>query len=302
MVVEYLDRMWLFWVMMSSIKMVLCTTLLSTFVGLATSTLAQDVTQLQPFERVTIPVGDEVLNGALYVPSGPGPFPAVIALHGCGGLYNASGQPSARHADWGVRLAKQGFLVLLPDSFGSRGLGSQCGVQERKIRASRERVTDAIAVKEWLQQRSDVKAGSVSLLGWSNGGSVVLAAIRSDRRGSSTRPDFAKAVAFYPGCRVHYENPNWRTRIPLLVLMGDADDWTPPGPCSGLVDSAQTRGEDARIILYKGAFHDFDHPSLKLREREGLAFTANGTGKASAGTDPAAREDALIRVPAFLAR
>jgi dienelactone hydrolase len=297
MVVVYRYRMWLFWVVMSSFKQFLLAVL--TLVILGSSAFAQGAEQ---FERVTFPVSDGVLNGALYLPPGTGPFPAVIAMHGCGGLYNNSGMPSARHADWGRKLSQQGFIVLLPDSFGSRGLGSQCGVQDRKIRASRERVTDAIAAKDWLQQRSDVKAGSVSLLGWSNGGSSVLAAIRSDRRGSAVMPDFARAVAFYPGCRVHYENKNWRTRIPLLVLIGDADDWTPPGPCAGLVDAAQTRGEDAHIILYKGALHDFDHPSLKLREREGLAFTANGTGKASVGTDPAAREDALVRVPAFLAR
>ncbi len=300
--VEYPERMWLFCGVMSSLMRLLLLFLCVVLAVQGPAAHADDMITRPAFERVTIPVGDAVLNGALYVPAGPGPFPAVIALHGCGGLYNSSGLPSARHADWGQRLRQQGFLVLMPDSFGSRGLGSQCGVQERKIRASKERVIDAIAAKEWLQQRGDVKVASISLLGWSNGGSVVLAAVRSDRRGATTQPDFAKAVAFYPGCRIHYENPNWRTRIPLLVLMGAADDWTPPGPCSGLIDAAQTRGEDARIILYNGAFHDFDHPSLKIREREGLAFTANGTGKASVGTDPAAREDALVRVPAFLAR
>ncbi len=37
-----------------------------------------------------------------------------------------------------------------------------------------------------------------------------------------------------------------------------------------------------------------------MRERRGLAFTANHNGLAHTGTNPAARADALRRVPAFL--
>src|SRR4029450_8824887 len=39
------------------------------------------------FETVQIPGADQtVLRGVLYKPSGEGPFSAVVALHGCGGL------------------------------------------------------------------------------------------------------------------------------------------------------------------------------------------------------------------------
>jgi len=54
------------------------------------------------------------------------------------------------------------------------------------------------------------------------------------------------------------------------------------------------------IIIYPGAYHDFDHPDLPIHEIEALAFTANGNGRAHTGTNPAARQDALRRVPAFL--
>jgi dienelactone hydrolase len=255
------------------------------------------------YERVKIP-GDEgvTLDGVIYRPAGPGPFPAVVALHGCGGLWNRHGAPSARHADWGERLAAQGFLVVLPDSFSSRGLGSQCGVTERSVRASRERVSDAHAVRRWLQARADVKPAAISLMGWSNGGSTVLGAMRADRAVADGRPDFAGAVAFYPGCRAAFENPKYRLRRPLLILMGSEDDWTPLGPCEGLVTAARGRGEPADIVVYPGAVHDFDHPSLRHRQREGLAFSAGGDGKARVGTDPEARADALARVPRFLAR
>ncbi len=185
------------------------------------------------FERVTIPGEGISISAALYRPEGPGPFPAVIALHGCGGLWNKHGVPSARHADWAERLSAKGFLVVLPDSFGSRGLGSQCGVTDRTVRASRERVSDANQVRHWLQMRPDVKPAAVSLLGWSNGGSTVLSALRADKGIADGKPDFAGAVAFYPGCRAAYESASYRLRRPLLILMGSEDDWTPLGPCEG---------------------------------------------------------------------
>jgi dienelactone hydrolase len=258
---------------------------------------------LASYERVKIPGEDGLLlDAVVYRPAGPGPFPAVVAMHGCGGLWNRHGAPSARHADWGERLAAQGFLVVLPDSFSSRGLGSQCGVSERSVRASRERVADAHVVRRWLQSRADVKPAAISLMGWSNGGSTVLGAMRADKGMADGRPDFAGAVAFYPGCRAAFESQKYRLRRPLLILMGSEDDWTPPGPCEGLVMAARARGEPADIVIYPGAVHDFDHPSLRHRQREGLAFSANGDGKARVGTDPEARADALARVPRFLAR
>src|SRR6516165_4455430 len=91
------------------------------------------------------------LHGILYRPEGAGPFPSVVALHGCGGLVNRAGKIVPRFADWGNRLAGTGIGVIFPDSFSSRGIGSQCTVRERKVRSSRERVADAKAAQHWLQ-------------------------------------------------------------------------------------------------------------------------------------------------------
>lgn len=240
------------------------------------------------------------LQAELYRPGGAGPYPAVVALHGCGGLYDRAGVLNRRHSDWGERLSTAGFLVVLPDSFGSRGLSSQCRSGAREIRPGRERKADAFAAKAWLQARPDVKPGAVSLLGWSNGGSTVLYTAAAGAPGASGGPDFARAVAFYPGCRVPVEH-GWRDRVPLLILVGQDDDWTGAGPCQDLAESAARRGEAVSIVVYPGAYHDFDHPNLPVRERGGLAYTVDGNGAAHVGTNPAARADALRRVPAFLA-
>jgi dienelactone hydrolase len=241
------------------------------------------------------------LKGELLRPAGAGPFPAVVALHGCGGLFGKDGALSRRHQDWAERLTQAGFMVLLPDSFGSRGLTSQCRNSDRTVRPSRERVGDAIAAAGYLKTRPDVKRDAVNLLGWSNGGSTVLYALRT-AAGSPEEQPFAKAVAFYPGCRVPLERGNWHTRIPFLLLIGEADDWTPAGPCREFVRVARDAGEPASIITYPGAYHSFDAPDMAIRVQRDLAYTAKGDGVAHSGTDPAARKDAIEQVMGFLAR
>jgi dienelactone hydrolase len=257
-------------------------------------------------EAVEIPNGDEKpLKGYLYRPPGAGPFPAVIALHGCGGLGPRGGSKlGALHSDWAERLTGLGMIVLFPDSFGSRGLESQCIVADRTVRPGRERVTDTYAARAFLQGRADVRSDRISLLGWSNGASSLLWTIAAEKRPRDDRPDFYSAVALYPGCRVlaqAAERRDWLSRLPLLVLIGEADTWTPAAPCRQLVKFANDAGKSAAIISYPGALHVFDHPNLKLTKRTGLAFTGDDSGEAFVGTDPAARDDVVRRVPEFLA-
>jgi dienelactone hydrolase len=260
-----------------------------------TSAFAQTVTSVE------FPDADGlVLQATLYMPQGPGPFPAVVAMHGCAGLRDKYGDLSLRHSDWAERLSSQGFIVLLPDSFASRDLGPQCKNSDRDVHPSRERVGDAKAAFAYLAALPKVKATAISLLGWSNGGSSVLYAVMP--KNTPTRGDFARAIAFYPGCRVPLETGHWSTRLPLLILMGEADDWTPAGPCKALAEDAIVRGEPLRIKTYPEAYHDFDHPNLPVHLVSHLAFTANGEGAAHTGTNAAARADAIDQVMQFLAR
>lgn len=240
------------------------------------------------------------VQAVLVRPAGAGPFPAVVALHGCGGRDNARGELARRHADWASRWAAQGLAVLMPDSFASRGLGSQCGVRGRTVRPARERLADVAGARTYLQTRSDIRYDRISLVGWSNGGSTALHAAGRDARPADGRPDFMQVIAFYPGCRTPLER-GLVNRLPLTILIGGADDWTPAAPCEALVSRARSMGARAEIVVYPGAFHGFDDPASRPRERTGLAFTPDGSGRARVGTDPAARADAIRRVNGLLA-
>jgi len=252
-------------------------------------------------ERVDIPDGSLTLRGTLYRPAGDGPFKAVVALHDCGGLLRRPATTAQLYNEWANRLVADGFVVLFPDSYGSRGLGPQCRERQRKARASRERVADANAARRWLQAQSYVRADRISLLGWSNGAVAALWAVRPTAARHDGSADFRSAVAFYPGCRRLRETA-WSARVPTLILIGSADDWTPASTCQQMVAGAHERSAGAQIVVYPGAHHDFDRANTPIRLRTGLVNTADPSGKAHGGTNPAARSDALKRVPQWLAR
>jgi dienelactone hydrolase len=251
-------------------------------------------------ETIEFREGDLTLKGVLFRPEGSGPFPAVVAMHNCAGLMNPSGGMRTRYRDWAQQLVKMGFVVLFPDSYGPRGLGAQCGDRSQAIRSDHERVGDASAARRWLQQRGEVKGDHISLLGWSNGGTSVLWTVRP-RGKRDERGDFRSAVAFYPACR-RLDSTAWSARVPTLILIGALDDWTSPQECERMVAGAKGRSARASIVVYPGAFHDFDHPSRPPQVRGGFALSADGSGRIHTGTNAGARADAQKRVAQWLER
>jgi dienelactone hydrolase len=253
-------------------------------------------------EQVEIPTDDVKLRATLYRPSGPGPFPAVVALHACDGLADGEAPIDDRYREWGEHLVAAGFAVLFPDSFGSRGLASQCKQRQREVRASQTRINDAIAGRQWLQTQPWVITDRVSLLGWSHGATTALWTIR--RHAAATRdktPDFRSAVALYPNCQ-RSGALAWSARIPTLILIGRADDWTLASACEQMIAGARGRSAGTLIQVYAGAYHDFDRDKLALQERTGIANAANPNGRVHIGTNAAARTDAFKRVPEWFAR
>ncbi|HVY00989.1 MAG TPA: dienelactone hydrolase family protein [Pseudorhodoplanes sp.] len=252
-------------------------------------------------DQIEIEAGDFPLKATLYRPAGDGPHPAVVAMHGCGGLLDRAGRHRPEYADWAERLVAAGFAVLFPDSYTSRGLGPQCTVQRRGIRPDRERLGDAYAARHWLQSQSWVQADRVSLLGWSQGAVAALWTVRPRAAPKDDKPDFRAAVAFYPGCR-RLNDTAWSARIPTLILLGASDDWARARDCEQMVAQARGRSAHATIVKYRGAYHYFDRANLPFQERTGQAFTPDGSGRVHVGSNADARADVLRRVPEWLRR
>lgn len=256
-------------------------------------------------EALSIPVAGfssapAALNAWLFRATTPEPHPAVVMLHGCGGAITASGQLNARHRMWGEFLAENGYDALMLDSFAARGIRELCTqkMAERSLKEA-DRRGDAHAALAWLQQQSGVIPDRVALLGWSHGGGVVLDTVSHP---NPVTPGFRAAIAFYPGCSARARSPErFHPAAPLLLLIGEADDWTPAAPCLALGQAVAARGEPMELVSYPGAYHDFDNPALKApRLRSEVPNGVNPGKGTTVAPDPLAREDAKQRVLRFL--
>ena len=227
----------------------------------------------------------QVIDAYLFRPKTAPPYPTVLALHGCGGLKNTQGDFYLSYQDWTNRFTDLGYLVVYPDSFGSRGLGSLCDMRERPINA-RGRAGDVTVVANWLGEQSDVNTNRLYLIGWSNGGETALQVVWREK---PDHVDYKKAAIFYPGCK-GFDKAGWFSRVPLTLFHGQSDDWTPIEPC---LELAQKNHFD--LIAYPNAYHSFDHPNLKIRERT-AAYTTRSDGMVTVGTNLEARTDAIRRV------
>ena len=240
---------------------------------------------------------------------GDAPRPALVLLHGCSGLVNKAGHVTAHYRSWTRALLQKGYVVLAVDSATPRGFGQTCSASEGRNTMWRDRPKDAYAALQYLQAQPFVKADHVGLIGWSQGGGVVLLTIndKSIGRPEGLAQDFRAAVSFYPGaCNEKYQSKpftqvepgGWTTKMPLLLLMGEADTWTQVGPCEVFLAAAKARGNPIEINSYPGAVHAFDSPDLERRE---LPQYRTGDGAIPLeGTDEEARADSILRVLAFL--
>ena len=235
-----------------------------------------------------------------------GARPAIVALHGCGGLYRRDGRTlDSRYTDYAARFAASGYHLLLPDSFGSRGSGPICTTRsgERTITVESRRA-DAVAAVRWLAARPEVDARRIVVLGWSHGAVTTLVAVNRARPGAA-RPDgstpLAGAVAFYPGCRALLRE-DFAPDTPLLMLLGEKDDWTPPARCVELAERTRARQPDAdfTVHVYPDSYHGFDGRAPLRFHRD----VPNGVSPEGvhAGGNPVAREQALAELDRFLQR
>ncbi|MDY7579470.1 dienelactone hydrolase family protein [Herbaspirillum sp. RTI4] len=207
--------------------------------------------------------------------------PTIIALHGCGGLYSIIRGPKSEFTPRYITMAKllnrEGYNVLFPDSFTARGKSSVCRDTQREQRAgSLARRFDVQAAMRWLAKQKEVDTSRIALIGWSQGASTVLATLNeADTPKMAVQP--AAAVAFYPECRDYLgTNAPYRNAAPLLILMGEDDDWTPPQACTKLEQQQSDKGSGITLHLYPDSHHNFDAPGLPILVRMDVDGASKG--------------------------
>lgn len=189
---------------------------------------------------ITAPV---TLSATISKPDGPGPFPAVIVLHDCGGI-------NRKDQAWAKRLVSWGYVAILPDSFGSRGQTGLC-LDGEKVNAHK-RVQDVIGTADYLATLPYVLKGKIAVLGFSHGGWTVMKGVQEEARWSAH--GIVGAVAYYPYCTAPQDR---NVALPVRILAGALDDWTTPDRCQAVAAIAKNPAL-IDMTIYPDAYHSFD--------------------------------------------
>ncbi len=257
---------------------------------------------------VALRIDDASIPIEVMKPEGDGPFPAIVMLHDCSGLGpRSSGAPRR----WARELVAHGYVVAIPDSFTTRGFpGGVCTdpSPNRNDVGPFRRVPDAYEAFDRLRALPYVDANRIGVMGGSHGGASTLATIVDNRAdpkqlAEHKRRGFAAAIAFYPACNMGKPSlTTWyHSHVPLLILAGELDDWTPAAPCEDLVKTAKKNGSPAEIKVYPNAHHAFDSraPVRYVAERNN-ANAPGGKGATTAG-NAEAWADSIRQVETFFA-
>ncbi len=134
------------------------------FASATPSTLADLVDPSRPRPSQTI-------VGFLSLPAGDGPVPAVLLLHGSGGVY------PELHDFWTRQLNTLGIATFVPDMFGPRGVTSTVENQSRVPLAAD--TTDAFAALRLLATHPRIDRKRIAAMGFSRGGRFARGAGRA---------------------------------------------------------------------------------------------------------------------------
>jgi dienelactone hydrolase len=192
--------------------------------------------------------------GQLYRPADGNKAPAIVIVHGSGGVTRA------REGFWASELSQAGMVALVTDSFTPRGVDTTMEDQTRVT--TLQMVGDARAALAYVATRPDVDPSRVAIMGFSKGGSVAL--LTSDRRTQQAGKAFAAHIPFYPGCTTQYRHPE--VSAPVLILIGAEDNYTGVKTCADYADRMRASGASVQLKTYPGAHHGFDGDVSNERE------------------------------------
>lgn len=236
------------------------------------------------------------IAGELRVPTGSAPFPAVVLVHGSGGIGSNVGR-------WADAFLEHGIAAFVLDCFTGRGISSTINDQSQLENLTV--IYDAYRALETLLKVSLIDPKRIALMGFSKGGFAALYASlhRFQRYYAPSGAEYAAYIPFYPRGDIRFDGDEDVSDRPIRLFHGEADDWIPVGPTRAYAERLQAAGHDIRMTTYPGARHSFDSPTYpesftfpeaevsttcRLAEKNGVVANLD-TGK------PFTHQDACIR-------
>jgi dienelactone hydrolase len=208
------------------------------------------------------------LAGELRIPRpGTEKFPAVILIHGSGGI-------SATLARWVDELSSAGIATFLVDSFSGRGIVNT--ITDQSQLDTLPMMVDAYRALALVARHPRIDAGRIAVMGFSKG--AVAAVYSSNERFRKmygpSNVEFAAHIGMYTPCNTTYRDDDKVSSKPIRLFHGQADDWVAIQPCRDYVERLRRAGADVALTEYPGANHGYDAFVLKAPMKFPLAQTA----------------------------
>lgn len=190
----------------------------------------------------------------LMLPAMGGIRPAVLVLHGSGGV---SDFPED------VReLANRGYITLAPHYFESTGTSwADLDSIRRHGLTWGQTLLDAV---EFARRLPNIDSQSIGLLGFSLGGYLAIAVAAHDRR--------IKCVAEFFGGVPERFLPSIEHLPPTLILHGQDDEIVPVRHAIELKQLCEKKGFHFEMELYPGAGHNFSGAFMRTAMGRAMVF------------------------------
>jgi dienelactone hydrolase len=200
--------------------------------------------------------------GHWFLPPGTERGPAVVLMHGSGGIYDAM-------LDfWPKQFNAAGIAVLSVDSFGPRGVKSTAEDQSQVPFTAD--VADAFAALKLAASHPRVDPARIAVMGFSRGGITAWRTAVQRIAASQQLPNglrFAAHVPVYAGGCVglfrQVVKLDTFSKAPMLWVHGDADDYTPIGACREYAERIAKTGVPVEFLTLEGAMHKFDQDDIR---------------------------------------
>lgn len=202
----------------------------------------------------------------LVTPPGPGPFPTVLLIHGCGGLRGPY-EPNPIMDEYAASAVKAGWAAAILDSYAPRDWEARwarirvcSGLRLRGF----HRAADVLAGLDVLRDDPRVDTRHLRIASWSHGGWAVgdLVTLR-DPGDSSLRRTMAgvEAIYFtYPFCAFPAQagRRDWTWKGDVRWVFAEQDTVQSKAGCQPMIERARRAGARTDIVVFPGVTHAFD--------------------------------------------
>jgi len=204
-------------------------------------------------KTVSYKSGDETVQGALYTPSGKGPFPALIVIHEWWGLNDWVKEQASK-------LSDQGYVALAVDLYRGKVATTPEMAHEIMRGVSEDRAKrDLHAAFEFLASQPNVKKDRIGSIGWCMGGGYSLDVALHE-------PTLAATVINY-GHLATDTDAMKKINAPILGLFGGQDQGIPPDDVHKFEQTMKQLGKKIDVKIYDDAGHAFANPNNKTGYR-----------------------------------